>query len=98
EVEEKLSAEDESAGAFEVLQHALRIDEELFDEVRSFGEQVIGEDGGVGEDDPLGGRMRDVALVPEGHVFVSGLRVGADNAREAADLLAGDGIALVRHG
>ncbi len=42
--------------------------------------------------------MRDVALVPEGDVFESGLRVAADHARQAADLLGGHGIALVRHG
>ena len=42
--------------------------------------------------------MRDVALVPEGYVFESDLGVGADDAGEAADLLRGDGIALVGHG
>ena len=36
--------------------------------------------------------------MPEGDVFEGGLGVGADDAGEAGDLLAGDGIALVRHG
>src|SRR6185437_1301975 len=56
------------------------------------------ENGGVGEDDALDGGMRDVALVPEGYVFKCRLRVAAEDAREAADLLAGDGVLLVRHG
>ena len=60
-------------------------------------EQVVGEDGGVGEDDALGGGVGDVALVPEGYVFEGGLGVGADDAGEAGDLFAGDGVALVRH-
>ena len=50
-------------------------------------EQVVDERGRVGEDDALGGGVRDVALVPEGDVFESGLGVAADDAGEAADLL-----------
>ena len=61
-------------------------------------QKIIGERGGVGQDDALGGGVRDVALVPEGDVFESSLGVAADYAGEAADLLAGYGIALVRHG
>ena len=68
-VEEKLSAEDEAAGGFEIRAHALGIDEQRVDEVGRFGEQVVGERGGVGQDDALGRGVRDVALVPEGDVF-----------------------------
>ena len=35
--------------------------------------------------------------MPERDVLVGGLGVGADDAGESADLLAGDGVALVRH-
>ncbi len=66
EVEEELAGEDEAAGGFEVLQHAVGVDEQFFDEVRGLGEEIVGEDGGVGKDDALGGGVRDVALVPEG--------------------------------
>ncbi len=97
EVEQELAGEDEAAGGFEVLQHAGGVDEELGDEVFGLGEQVVGEDGGVGEDDALGGGVGDVALVPEGDVLEGGLGVGADDAGEAGDLFAGDGVALVRH-
>ena len=83
EVEEELAGEDEAAGGFEVLQHAGWVDEELFDEVSGFGEEVVGEDGGVGEDDALGGGVGDVALVPEGDVFEGYLGVGADDSGEA---------------
>ncbi len=60
-------------------------------------EQVVDEDGGVGEDDALGGGVGDVALVPEGDVFEGDLGVGADDSGEAGDLFAGDGVALVGH-
>ena len=92
-----MAGEDEAAGGFEVLQHAGWVDEEFGDEVFGLGEQVVGEDGGVGEDDALGGGVGDVALVPEGYVFEGGLGVGADDAGETGDLFAGDGVALVRH-
>ena len=98
EVEEELAGEDEAAGGFEVLEHARGVDEELVDEVGGLGEEVVGKDGGVWKDDALCGGVGDVALVPECYVFEGGLRVGADDAGEAGDLLAGDGVALVRHG
>lgn len=98
EVEEELAGEDETTGGFEVLQHSRGVDEELFDEVRSLGQQVVDEDGGVGEDDAFGGGVGDVAFVPEGYVFESGLGVGAYYSSEAADLFRCDGVALVRHG
>src|SRR5436309_14009885 len=41
--------------------------------------------------------MRNLALVPERNVLESGLRIRAHHARQPADLLAGDGIPLVRH-
>ena len=41
--------------------------------------------------------MRDVALVPKGDVFESGLGIRTDNPRQAADLLACHWVALVRH-
>lgn len=97
EVEQELAGEDEAAGGFEVLEHARRVDEQLVDEVGGLREQVVGEYGGVGEDDSLGGGVRDVALVPEGYVLERGLGVSAHDAGEAGDLLAGDGIALVWH-
>ena len=39
------------------------------------GEKVVGQDGGVGEDDALGGRVGDVALVPEGDILKRDLGV-----------------------
>ena len=81
-----------------LLQHALGVDEEAGDELLGFGEEIVGEDGGVGEDDALGGGVGDVALVPEGDVLEGDLGVGADDAGEAADLLAGDRVPFMRHG
>ena len=55
-------------------------------------------DEAVGLRHALGGGMRDVALVPQGDIVKGDLRVGLHHAGEAADLLHGDGVALVRHG
>ena len=93
-----MAGKDEAAGGFEVLEHAGGVNEQLLDEGDGFLQEVVGEDGGVGQDDALGGRVGDVALVPEGDVLEGGLGVRADDAGEAGDLLTGDGIALVRHG
>ena len=64
-----------------VGQHAFGVDEHGLDEVCGFVQQVVGQRRRVGDDDALGRRMRDVALVPEGDIFESGLCVRADNAR-----------------
>src|SRR5579859_2717379 len=98
QVEQKLAAEDQAAGALQVLLHALRIDEHLLDQVGGFVEQIIHEDGGIGQDHALDGRVRNIALVPESDIFERCLRMPAHHARQSADLLAGDGVALVRHG
>src|SRR5205814_10094905 len=42
--------------------------------------------------------MGNVALVPKGDVFERGEHVRTHEASEAADLFAGNGVALVRHG
>ena len=64
---------------------------------RHFAEHVVDENRRVGQDDALDGAVRNVALVPERDVFVRGDHVGAHDARQAADLFAAHGIALVRH-
>ena len=51
----------------------------------------------VGQHDALGRGVRDVALVPQRHVLEAGDGVAAQHAREAADALARDRVALVRH-
>ncbi len=40
----------------------------------------------------------DIALMPQRHVFESGLDIGAHHSRQSADLLADNGVALVGHG
>ena len=52
----------------------------------------------VGQDDALDGGVGDVALVPEGDVLHGGDGVAAEDAGEAAEAFAGDGVALVGHG
>lgn len=98
EVEQELAGEDEAAGEVQVLQHALGVDHELVDEVGGLAEQVVGEGGGVRQDDALGRGVRNITLVPEGNIFKCYLRVCAHHTSKAADVLAGDGVALVGHG
>src|SRR5690349_11148547 len=42
--------------------------------------------------------MTDVAFVPKGNVFQSGDGISTEDAGEAGETFAGDGVALVRHG
>src|SRR5439155_25916353 len=62
------------------------------------GKHVVDQNCGVGQNDALDGAVRNVTLVPEGDVFERGEHVRTHEAREAADLFAGNRIALVRHG
>ena len=98
QVEQQLSAEDQAVRALEVGPHALGIDEHRLDQVGGLVQQIVDQRGRIGQDHALRRRVRDVALVPQGNVFKSRLRVAAHHARQSADLLGGHGIALVRHG
>ncbi len=82
----------------EVALHAFRVDAQAVDQPLRPGQHIVGEDRGVGQDDALDRRVRDVAFVPQRDVFESRLDVRADDAGQAADLFAGDRVALVRHG
>ena len=59
--------------------------------------EVVEQDGGVGQDDALDRGVGYVALVPQRDVLERRLGVAAQHARETGDLLALDGVALVRH-
>ena len=90
-------AEVEAVARVEVLAHALGAHDEAVDEPCEAVEHVVEGEERVGDDDALGGRVRDVALVPERDVLEADLRRAAHDAREAADPLGGDRIAFVRH-
>jgi len=92
------AGEHQPAGQFQVAAHALGVDQEGVHQARGFGQQVVGEDGGIGQDHAFHRGMRDVALVPQRDVLEGRLHVCADHPRQAANLFAGDRIALVRHG
>ena len=94
----KLAGENQPLGGVEVAQHAFGEHAQLADDGGHFVEHVVDENGGVGENNALDGGVGDVALVPEGNVFEGRHHVAANKTGESADLLAGDGIALVGHG
>ena len=98
EGKQHLGGEDEAAGLVEVGHHAGRIQLQAVDNANEALEHVVERDEAIGLGDTLGGRVRNVALVPQGNVVKGDLSVGLHDARQAADLLHGDGVALVRHG
>ena len=71
--------------------------DEAFDEPGEAVEHVVEREERVGDDDALGRRVRDVALVPERDVLEADERVRAHDAREPADALGDDRVPLVRH-
>ena len=97
EIEQQLAGEDQAARQIQIAAHALRIDQQLVHQLRRLVQQIVGEDGRIGQDHALHGGVRDVALVPQRDILKGRLRIGAHHARQAADLLAGHRIALVRH-
>ena len=74
------------------------IDQQLVHQLGRLVQQIVGQDGGIRQNHALHRGVRDVALVPQRHIFEGRLHVGPHHARQAADLLAGHRIALVRHG
>ena len=97
EREQHALAEEEVVARLEVAAHPLGAHDEAVDEPREAVEHVVEREERVGDDDALGRRVRDVALVPERDVLEPDERVPADDAREPADPLGDDGVALVRH-
>ena len=75
-----------------------RVQLQAVDNANEALEHMVKRDETIGLGDTLGGRVRNVALVPQGNVVEGDLSVGLHDARQAADLLHGDGVALVRHG
>ena len=86
-VEQQLPGEDQTAGALEVLEHTLRIDQELLDQRGGFGKQVVRQDGRVRKNDALDRGVRDVALMPKSYIFERRLGIGTQHPRQPADLL-----------
>ena len=97
EREQEPVAEDEPVARVEVPPHSLRIDDETFDDPGEAVEHVVECEEGVGNDDALGGGLRDVALVPERDVLQADERVRAQDARKPADALGHFRVPLVRH-
>jgi hypothetical protein len=73
-------AEDEPVARLEIAPHALGIDDEPAHDPGEAVQHVVECEEGVRNHDTLGGRLGDVAFVPEGHVLEADERVGADDA------------------
>ena len=81
----------------EVLAHALGAHDEPLHHPAELREHVVEQNRRVGQHHALGGRVRDVALVPERHVFEADHSVASQDPGKARDALAGDRILLVWH-
>jgi hypothetical protein len=97
ECEQYALAEEQEVARFEIAAHALFAHDEPLHQPREPIEHVIDGEKGVGHDDPLRRRVRDVALVPERDVLEADHGGCADNSREPADALRYDRVALVGH-
>ena len=86
--QQRPAGEDEPVRGLEVAQHPLGVDGQALDQPAGAVEHVVERDGRVGQDDPLGGGVGDVALVPQGDVLEPDVRVRAQHAGEAGDALA----------
>ena len=83
--------------AGDVLAHPLGPDHEPLDQAGHPHEHVVEDDRRVGQDDPLGARVADVALVPERLVLERGARVATEQSGQPGDPFGQDRIALVGH-
>ena len=97
EREQQALAEVEAVARVEVLAHPLGADDEPLQQPGEPVEHVVDGEERVGQHDPLGRGVRDVALVPERDVLEPDDRVCADDARQPADPLGDDRVPLVRH-
>src|SRR5919205_2008142 len=97
EREQRPLREQRAVRELEVRAHAVGVHHEPPDDAQREVLHVVEQDRRVGQDHPLGARVRDVALVPQGDVLDAGLRVAAQDAGQAADPLADDRVALVGH-
>ena len=67
--EQRRLAERDPSVAHDVVEHAIGEDDQAVHHPRHVGEHEVQQPGGVGEDDALGRRMRDVPFVPERDVL-----------------------------
>src|ERR1700691_4534512 len=97
EREQHALGEERSVRELEVGAHALGVDGHALHERDRAVLEVVEQDRRVGQDHALDGGVGDVTLVPQGDVLERRLGVAAQDACETGDLLALDGVALVRH-
>src|SRR3954452_21173836 len=97
EREQHALAEEEVVRRLEVSAHALLAYDEPVDQPGEAVEHVVEGEKRVGDHDAFRRRMRDVALVPERDVLQPDKGSTSDDAREPADPLGDDRVALVRH-
>src|SRR6266540_4909922 len=82
EREQQTVAEEEEVARLEVPSHPFGIHDESVDDPDEAVEHVVEGQERVRDHDALGGRVRDVALVPERHVLEPHLRGGAHDTRQ----------------
>src|SRR5437016_804100 len=84
-------------GRLEVRPHAVREHAKGPEDFCRARQHLVDQDAGVRQQDPLGGAVRQVAFVPEGHILQRRDDEGPHDAGEGADVLRCDRVLLVRH-
>ena len=64
EIKEQLAGKNQALRAFEVVQHSVGVDSHSIHEPDGLREQVVGQNGRIGQNDALYRGMRNVAFVP----------------------------------
>ena len=77
----------QSAKLIHICDHIVRIDDQFIDHTGQAGQGKIKGDGGIGSDGPLDGAVRDIPLMPQGHVFHRRHHSHPHNARQTGEVL-----------
>src|SRR5947209_7175664 len=86
------------SGPLEVRLELLLLDDEALENTVHPVQGIVEKKRPIRKNHALHGRMADIALMPEGDVLQSRLRVTPEKPRAAREVFRGDGVSLVRHG
>ena len=85
------------ARLIEILLHARGINDQLFDHARGARQGEVERHRRIGADEAFDRGVRNIALVPQRHIFQRRPDISAHHARQPDDILAQDRVALMGH-
>ena len=96
--EHRLGEDQAQRALGQVLQRPLGVHDQAGGQAGGLAQHVAGQQGGIGQRHPFDRAVGDVPLVPQRHVLQTGAEVAALQARQPAQPLREDRVALVGHG